>query len=135
MKRSELEAKALLSEREIVAIGFKFSWASGIVYAQLENSAMENDRFAVEPIELYHVLQDVRRRYGIVKTDAVEYAVLWHSHPRSPGPSSVDISEFPEHVVRWGIVYHTPTRTSRVYNSDGEIAVEKSLQSLVATEG
>lgn len=134
MKRSELEAKAIASDREVVAIGFKFSWAKSIVYAQLENSATENDRFVVEPDELYHVLQEVRRRYGIVKTDAVEYAVLWHSHPRSPGPSPLDIEQFPEHVVRWGIVYHTPTRTSRAYNSNGGIARNKTLQSLVATE-
>lgn len=122
MKRSELEYKAKVASREIVAIGFKFPWATDVVYEELENVACESDRFEVTADELYSVLKKVKTRLGIEAVGQLEYAVLWHSHPRSVGPSSLDIREFPRGVVDHGLVYHSPTGTTSRYDHTGELS-------------
>ena len=108
--------------KEIVGIGFKFPWAIDMVWIQLDNAAGGDDKFLITADSLYKALKDLKAGLGIVKTGDVEYAALWHSHPRSVGPSSLDIREFPEHLVNVGYVYHTPTGTTSRYNSSGEIS-------------
>lgn len=133
MKRSELEYKAKVASREVVAIGFKFPWATDVTYEELENVACESDRFEVTADELYRVLKMVRIRLGIESTSDVEYTVLWHSHPRTVGPSSLDIREFPRGVVDHGLVYHSPTGTTSRYDHTGEIS--SALDSSRTTAG
>lgn len=49
---------------------------------------------------------------------APETLTLWHSHPRSYGPSQYDLEHFPG-WVSIGQVFHAPTGVTTVYTAEG----------------
>ena len=130
MKRFEIERRALKehylamaevrTEREIVAVGFKFPWANSMVFEELRNISVEDHRFEVSAGDLAIMLDSVVDRYGLDKANEVESVWLWHSHPAGDEASKVDIENLPE-WADGGFVYHTPTRATSRYNHFGVI--------------
>jgi hypothetical protein len=100
---------------EVVALGFEDPIDETITWFELPNTATVGT-FRVEPEDLRAVLEQARTE-GFVDPEGLVY--IWHSHYIAEEPSDMDIEHFPSWLCDAGLVYHTPSGGTRVYNQDG----------------